>query len=93
MNSYAKEDPIVALENASESTRWASAVAAFGMLLRGSAHSGDASIDSIRELADEALGVDPAAHRLEFFELLELSRGRFLQRETNGGATGAETER
>jgi len=57
--------------SASESMRFAAAVAAFGMLLRGSPHAGDAEYADVREWAAGALGSDPSGYRAGFLDLLD----------------------
>lgn len=59
--------------HASESWRWAAAVAAWGMLLRDSAYRGEADWALVRELASGARGLDPDGYRAEFLRLIELS--------------------
>jgi Ca-activated chloride channel family protein len=54
---------------ASENLRFASAVAAFGMLLRDSAHKGTATFEMVDALARSALTVDGAGYRAEFVSL------------------------
>ena len=54
---------------ASENLRFASAVAAFGMLLRDSAHKGTASFEMVDRLARSALAADEAGYRAEFVAL------------------------
>lgn len=54
--------------------RFASAVAAFGMILRDSEHSGSATLDGIESLARGALGADEEGHRAEFLELVRAYR-------------------
>jgi Ca-activated chloride channel family protein len=54
---------------ASENLRFASAVAAFGMLLRDSPHKGTASFEMVDSLARAALTSDPAGYRAEFVSL------------------------
>lgn len=49
--------------------RFAAAVAAFGMLLRGSPHAGSASFDMVLDLAEEATS-DPYGYRREFVYLV-----------------------
>ena len=55
---------------ATDDFRFASSVAAFGMLLRGSAHSGDATLDLIEEIGSGAIGADPSGYRAEFVDLV-----------------------
>lgn len=51
--------------------RFASAVAAFGLLLRDSAHKGSATLELVRSIARDALGPDPDGHRAGFLRLVE----------------------
>jgi Ca-activated chloride channel homolog len=59
---------------ASTDFRFAASVAAFGMILRGSPHRGNASLDQVMELAGDALGDDPKGRRLAFVELARKAR-------------------
>ncbi len=63
------------LEKSSRDFRFAAAVAGYGMLLRDSPHKGNATWNSIRELAVEGKGADAAGYRAEFISLLEKARG------------------
>jgi Ca-activated chloride channel family protein len=56
---------------ASERLRFASAVAAFGMLLRESEHRGRADWPMVLELAREGKGKDAEGYRAEFLQLAE----------------------
>ncbi|MCZ6598490.1 MAG: VWA domain-containing protein [Planctomycetota bacterium] len=51
--------------------QWASAVAAFGMVLRDSPYKGDLSLELALELAFGAAGPDPFGYRAEFLRLVE----------------------
>jgi Ca-activated chloride channel family protein len=62
------------IRQASDDLRHAAAVAAFGMLLRGSEHKGCATLTLVRELAESARGRDPNGYRAEFLELVEKAR-------------------
>ncbi len=62
-------------EQASANLRFGAAVVGFGMLLRDSAHAGDASFGRLAEIADGARGSDPGGHRAEFVRLVKLARG------------------
>ena len=53
---------------------FAASVAAFGMVLRGSEHRGDATIDLALELAREFRGPDEDGYRAELIRLMELAR-------------------
>lgn len=50
--------------------RWAAAVAEFSMLLKDSAHKGNASYEQCTELARQAQGRDPFGYRREMIELI-----------------------
>ena len=57
--------------------RFAAAVAAWGMVLRDSAHKGGADMDKVLEWARQALAddaYDPGGHRREFIDLVERFR-------------------
>ncbi len=54
-------------------TRWAAAVAGFGMLLRESPHAGDLTWSDVMELARGARGQDPNGYRGEFLRLVEIA--------------------
>ncbi|GAG15216.1 unnamed protein product, partial [marine sediment metagenome] len=58
------------LDAASDDTRFAAAVASFGMLLRTSRYAGDATLDSVLRMAQDAVGADPNGYRTEFVELV-----------------------
>lgn len=57
-------------DEASTNLRFASAVAAFGMLLRGSEHAGTATLPMVAEIAAGALGSDQGGYRAEFLDLV-----------------------
>jgi Ca-activated chloride channel family protein len=59
-----------AFDAASADLRFAAAVAAFGMLLRGSEHAGDATLPLVARIAAAALGDDPGGYRAEFLDLV-----------------------
>jgi Ca-activated chloride channel family protein len=67
------------LDKASADFRFAAAVAEFGLLLRNSAHKGDANYDAVLEIATETAQGDKTGYRQEFLELVraakELKRG------------------
>ena len=60
--------------DASADFKFSSAVAAFGMLLRGSPHVGDISHDAVLELAQAGLEFDPGGYRAEFLDLVRTAR-------------------
>jgi len=59
----------VAYEKASEATRFASSVAAMGMILRGSPYRGTATSQWVAETVVNAKAHDPNGYRDEFFKL------------------------
>jgi len=69
--SVALEGEETPWREASENLRFASAVAGYGMILRGSAHKGTADWELVRELAESALGDDEDGHRAEFLTLVD----------------------
>jgi Ca-activated chloride channel family protein len=60
----------LAFDAASQSFKFAAAVAGFGMLLRDSEHKGNATIASVRTMAQSALGEDPHGDRRELVSLM-----------------------
>ena len=67
-------DDDTALEDASPDFKFAAAVAGFGMLLRESKYKGNASFNSVRQLAQEGLGQDPFGYRTEFVKLVQKAK-------------------
>jgi Ca-activated chloride channel family protein len=63
------------LAQAGPDARFAAAVAAFGMLLRGSTSAGDASWDSVLTLAEAGRGADQDGYRAEFIRLVQVAKG------------------
>jgi Ca-activated chloride channel homolog len=61
-------------ERGSSDLRFASAVAAFAMVLRNSEFKGDASYELVLRLAQEARGEDPDGYRSEFISMVERAR-------------------
>ncbi|MBY0400106.1 VWA domain-containing protein [Myxococcota bacterium] len=61
------------IKEASESARFAAAVALFGMLLQESEHTGSGDLALVRRLAREALGIDERGERAEFVRLVALA--------------------
>jgi len=59
---------------ASEDFRFASAVAAWGMLLRDSEYCPDFALDAVAQLAKGALGADEEGYRAEFIRLVETAK-------------------
>lgn len=60
---------------ASSDFQFATSVAAFGMLLRGSQHRGDATYDGVLEIASATVGDDQYGYRGEFLELVQAAKG------------------
>ncbi len=59
---------------ASPDFKFASAVAAFGMLLRGSEHKGDATMEGVLEIAEQGAASDPGGYRGEFLEMARCAK-------------------
>lgn len=59
---------------ASTAYRFAATAASFGVLLRDSPHKGNATLDAVVELAEEAIDEDPNGYRAEFFELVRKAK-------------------
>jgi secreted protein with Ig-like and vWFA domain len=62
-------------EAASADLRFASAVASFGMLLRGSAEAGAVTFSKTAQIASDALGADAGGYRTEFVDLVRKAGG------------------
>jgi Ca-activated chloride channel family protein len=58
---------------ASPDFQFASSVALFGMLLRGSKHSGTGKFATVEEIAGSTVGQDPHGYRQEFVELVRIA--------------------
>jgi len=67
-------DAGTAFQDASIDFQFASAVASFGLILRGSEHCGDATLDAVAEIAEGALGKDERGYRTEFVELIRRAK-------------------
>jgi len=63
------------LEQAGGEMAFATAVASYGMLLRHSDLAGDATWDTVLELAERGRGEDKNGYRAEFIQLVQLARG------------------
>jgi Ca-activated chloride channel family protein len=59
---------------ASSDFKFASAVAAFGMILRGSPHRGSATLDGVLELGEDGRGADREGYRGEFLKLVRQAK-------------------
>jgi len=69
--------PAAARKPTSPDFNWATAVAAFGMILRDSQFRGQASFDMVLELAQGAKGEDKAGRRQEFIELVKAAKALY----------------
>ena len=65
------EDVDVPFKEASQETRFAAAVASFGMILRGSEYAGGTHLDAVYQWAEGAIGADPDGDRREFLKLVD----------------------
>lgn len=63
-----------ALGDTSSNFRFSAAVAGFGMLLRGSSHSGKASLSQVESLAGAAIGRDPHGEKGELLDMIRTAR-------------------
>lgn len=61
----------IAIDSAPADTRFAAAVAEYGILLRGSKFKGDANFGHALQVASRAVGEDAAGPRAEFLDLLK----------------------
>jgi Ca-activated chloride channel family protein len=61
-------------ESASDNMRFASSVAAFGMLLRDSRYKGNASFNSVQQWASGSRGSDLKGYRTDFLDLIQKAR-------------------
>jgi len=59
---------------ASADFKFASSVAAFGMILRDSPHRGNATFNGLLEWAEAGKGTDPSGYRKEFGEIVKKAR-------------------
>ena len=66
-------DRSVKLSNTSKDFKFASSVAMFGMILRGSEHTGESNYGSVVDLAKGSRGEDENGYRSEFIRLVELA--------------------
>jgi Ca-activated chloride channel family protein len=69
----------VAFARASDDTRFAAAVAGFGMLLQQSQFAGALSFADVERIARGALGADRDGYRHEFLELVARARGTSVE--------------
>jgi len=75
LNTYAlQDDSHLLFDSADNDFRFASMVASFGMLLRGSKYFGDSSYEMVTEKASTALGPDVLQYRAEFLSLVAMAK-------------------
>lgn len=67
---YPVIDASKTFDDTDDDFRFAASVAAFGMLLRGSENTGDATFDKVITWASGALGTDPHGYRAEFLDIV-----------------------
>ncbi|GAB1541635.1 VWA domain-containing protein [Scytonema sp. NUACC21] len=72
--TYPVNDRGVKLEDASTNFKFASSVAAFGMLLKNSPYKGTTTFDNVLQLARQSQGTDLEGYRAEFIRLVEKSK-------------------
>ena len=65
----------VDFKNASENTRFAASVTAFGLLLKNSKYKGTASKEMVLNLGQDAYSFDPNGYRREFLSLVTMWAG------------------
>lgn len=65
----------VDFKNASENTRFAASVTAFGLLLKNSKYKGTASKEMVLKLGQDAYTFDPNGYRREFMSLVNMWTG------------------
>jgi Ca-activated chloride channel family protein len=61
-------------EDAPQEARFATAVAAFGELLKGGKYTGDLRFDDVAQLASAAKGQDPFGYRAEFLQMVRAAK-------------------
>ncbi|MGE3830948.1 MAG: von Willebrand factor type A domain-containing protein, partial [Parvibaculaceae bacterium] len=67
-------DAFISVDKAPQDARFATAVAAFGQLLRGGQYTGSYSYDDVIALAQGAKGADPFGYRAEFINLARIAK-------------------
>ena len=70
LSEYPLADRGGSFEKASADLRFAAAVAAFGMILRGSDQAGDTTLGDVARIAGDALASDEGGYRAEFVDLV-----------------------
>ena len=77
-----RDEVLSDFDQASESTRWAASIAAFGQSLRGGKYLGRYGYPEIRALAAHSRGDDPYGDRAELLKLVDLAQS--LAQHTTG---------
>ncbi len=72
--SFPVDDNTQRFSEATDDFQFAAAVASFGMLLRDSAYSGNATYDAVSEIAAASVGEDEWGYRSEFLELVKQAK-------------------
>jgi Ca-activated chloride channel homolog len=72
---YGVTDQGRSFARASEDLKFASGVAGFGMLLRGSADKGSLTYPGVLEIAEETLADDKSGYRREFVAMVRQAQG------------------
>jgi Ca-activated chloride channel family protein len=70
LSEFAVKDSSEKFSKSSRDHKFAAAVAAFGMVLRDSAHKGSANMEDVLDWAKEGKGADPHGYRQEFIRLI-----------------------
>lgn len=76
----------LSLERTSDDFRFSAAVAAFGMILRGSEHRGDATLPAVLSLSKGSLGADAEGYRADFVRLVEAYARLGVERDEEAGS-------
>ncbi|MHC4598227.1 MAG: YfbK domain-containing protein, partial [Planctomycetota bacterium] len=89
---FAVMDSVIPFSEASDDFRFASVVAAFGMLLRHSPHKGSATYVGVSELAGEGVGMDPKGRKTELVNLIRKAASLQLALEPHKRRMASEEE-
>ena len=76
---------------ASDDFQFAAAVAAFGMILRGSQYRGNVSLDAVQEMAQAGIGADEEGYRSEFIALVNKAK-TLVPSQPSGDTSQQESE-
>ena len=71
MLNHSLDDEIIALAEASENMRFASAIICFGLQMKQSEYKGIASKSMVLDLGKNAISFDPNGFRAEFLDLVK----------------------